>query len=110
MLYKFKSKVTGDLIMLDPNGRQILQLIGKDDPTSAHKGILLPADMPAAIAALEHAIAQDDAAQQQHLQEAQAAGKTQSPADGVTLRQRALPFIEMLQRCQKADKEVVWGV
>ena len=65
---------------------------------------------PDQLSHLEHAIAQDDAAQQQHLQEAQAAGKTQSPADGVTLRQRALPFIEMLQRCQKADKEVVWGV
>ncbi|MEY3765650.1 MAG: hypothetical protein RLZ03_609, partial [Pseudomonadota bacterium] len=29
MLYKFKSKATGDLIMLEPHGRQILSLIGK---------------------------------------------------------------------------------
>lgn len=110
MLYKFKSKVTGDLIMLEPNGRQILQLIGKDDPQSPHKGILLPADMPAAMAALERAIAQDEAAITQHLEQAQAAGESLTRADLVTLRQRAVPFIDMLQRCHQADKEIVWGV
>ena len=108
MLYKFKSKVTGDLIMLEPNGRQVLQLIGKGD---AAKGILQPAEMPAAIAALERAVAEDEAAQQQRLQDAQAAGEKAAPrADTVSLRQRAVPFIDMLKRCQQADKEIVWGV
>lgn len=109
MLYKFKSKATGDLIMLEPNGRQILQLIGKDD-ASLVKGIVLPPDMPAAIAALERAIAQDEAVLQQRLKEAQAAGETLPRAEGVSLRQRALPFIDMLQRAHRADKEIVWGV
>jgi hypothetical protein len=110
MLYKFKSKVTGDLIMLEPNGRQVLQLIGKGDAASLVKGIVLPADMPAAIAALERAVAEDDAAQQQRLQEAKAAGEKPSRSDTVSLRQRAVPFIDMLKRCQQADKEIVWGV
>jgi len=110
MLYKFKSKVTADLIMLEPNGRQILTLIGKDDPGVPAKGILLPAEMPAAIAAIERAIEQEEAAVRKRLQEAQAAGESLSRADLVTLRQRALPFITMLQRCHQADKEVVWGV
>ncbi len=110
MLYKFKSKATGDLIMLEPNGRQILRLIGKDDAANLQKGIVLPAEMPAAIAALEQAIAQDEAALQQRLQEAQAAGETVSRTDLITLRQRAVPFIDMLQRCHQADTEVVWGV
>ena len=30
MLYKFKSKAAGDLIMLEPNGRRVLEIIGKD--------------------------------------------------------------------------------
>ena len=108
MLYKFKSKVTGDLIMLEPNGRQVLQIIGKGDGA---KGILLPADMPSAIAALERAVAEDEAAQQQRVQEAQAAGEKLAPrAETVSLRQRAVPFIDMLKRCQQADKEIVWGV
>jgi hypothetical protein len=110
MLYKFKSKVTGDLIMLEPNGRQILQLIGKGDAESLRKGILLPPDMPAAIAALERAIAEDDAVQQQRQKEAQAAGEKPGRAETVSLRQRAVPFIDMLKRCHQADKEVVWGV
>ena len=46
MLYKFKSKATGDLILLEPHGRHILGLIGKDP---SPKGILLVADMPAAM-------------------------------------------------------------
>ena len=29
MLYKFKSKSTADLIMLEPNGRRVLEIIGK---------------------------------------------------------------------------------
>ena len=107
MLYKFKSKVTGDLIMLEPNGRQILNLVGKDNQA---KGILLPQDMLAAIAALEQAIAQDEAALEQRRQAAQAAGETLPRADMVTLRQRAVPFIDMLKQCERAGKEIVWGV
>ncbi|MEI8156825.1 MAG: DUF1840 domain-containing protein [Burkholderiales bacterium] len=107
MLYKFKSKVTGDLIMLEPNGRQILNIVGKE---SLVKGILLPQDMPAAIAALELAIAQDEAALEQRRQSAQTAGETLPSTDRVTLRQRAVPFIDMLKQCQKAEKEIVWGV
>jgi len=110
MLYKFKSKVTGDLIMLEPNGRQILTLIGKADAASLAKGILQPQDMPAAITALEHAIAQEEAAQQQRMHEVQAAGETVPRPDAVSLRQRAVPFIDMLKRCHQADKDIVWGV
>lgn len=29
MLYKFKSRATADLIMLEPQGRQIVTIIGK---------------------------------------------------------------------------------
>jgi hypothetical protein len=107
MLYKFKSKVTGDLIMLEPNGRQILNIVGKE---SLAKGILLPQDMPAAIEALERAIAQDEAAQEQRRQSALAAGESLPRSDTVTLRQRAVPFIDMLKQCQRAEKEIVWGV
>ncbi len=110
MLYKFKSKVTGDLIMLEPNGRQVLQIIGKDDAASLAKGILLPADMPSAISALERAMAEDEAAQQQRLQDEKTAGDKTPRSDTVSLRQRAVPFIDMLKRCQEAGKEVVWGV
>ncbi len=108
MLYKFKSRAAPDLIMLEPNGRRMLQLIGK--PADAKQGILQPADMPAAIAALEAAIAQEEAERRAAEAEAAAKGEELPEPEGVSLRQRATPFIDMLRRCQKADKEIVWGV
>ena len=57
MLYKFKSKATADLIMLEPNGRQILRIIGKEPAT---KGILEVLEMPRAIEALRQAVQQEE--------------------------------------------------
>ncbi|MBA3772567.1 MAG: DUF1840 domain-containing protein [Ramlibacter sp.] len=107
MLYKFKSKAAGDLIMLEPNGRRVLEIVGKD---AGPKGIILPADMPAAVAALEGAIAREEADQQALADEARAKGETPPRFDNVSLRQRAVPFLDMLRRCQKAGQEIVWGV
>jgi hypothetical protein len=109
MLYKFKSKVCGDIIMLEPQGRQILTIWGRDASTLQQPGILLPADIPAAMAALQAAVAQDEAQRTQAAQAAQG-GEASGLAPGVSLRQRAVPLMDMLQRSLKADKEIVWGV
>ncbi len=108
MLYKFQSRAAPDLLMLEPQGRRILKVIGKfsDD----RRGILQPVDMPAAIAALETAIEQDERGKRETA-EAQAGEPENGDLDEtVSLRQRAAPFIEMLRRSQVADKDVVWGV
>jgi hypothetical protein len=107
MLYKFKSKAAGDLIMLEPNGRRVLQIIGKDP---GPKGIILPEEMPAAVNALDAAIAKEEAEQKAAIEEAKAKGEVPPKFDAVSLRQRAVPFIDMLKRCAKEDKEIVWGV
>jgi hypothetical protein len=107
MLYKFKSKAAGDLIMLEPNGRRVLQIIGKDPQP---KGIILPEQMPAAVTALEAAIAKEEADQKALVEEAKAKGEAPPHFEAVSLRQRAVPFLDMLRRCQKAGKEIVWGV
>lgn len=108
MLYKFKSKATGDLIMLQANGRQVLEIIGKD--TSSPSGILLPPQMAAAITALEAAVLKEEQAQQSLIEEAKARGETLPRFEAIALRQRTLPFIDMLRRCLKEDQEIVWGV
>ena len=107
MLYKFKSKAAGDLIMLEPNGRRVLEIIGKD---AGPKGIILPGQMGPAIHALEQAITTEEAEQQAAIDEAKAKGQVPPRFDSVSLRQRAVPFIDMLKRCEKAGKEIVWGV
>jgi hypothetical protein len=111
MLYKFKSKASGDLIMLEPNGRRVLEIIGK---TPGAKGIVLPEQMPAAIARLEAAIAQDEAehAAAQNHSHHHGGDKGSVAYDGtaVGFRQRVSPFVELLKRCHLADREIVWGV
>src|SRR6478735_2877113 len=100
MLYKFKSKATGDLIMLEPNGRRVLEIIGKD---AGPKGIILPEEMPAAIGALEAAIAKEEQEQEQVAAEAKAKGEVaRGSSDNVSLRQRAVPFLDMLRRASGA--------
>jgi hypothetical protein len=106
MLYKFKSKAAGDLIMLEPHGRRVLDAIGKDGA----KGVILPEQIGPAIAALQAAIAREEAATKPAAQDAVAADQGQAAADGVSLRQRATPFIDMLRRSEAEKVEVVWGV
>ena len=107
MLYKFKSKAAGDVIMLQPNGKQVLQIIGND---AEPKGIIVPAQMAAAIAALNAAIAQEEADRKAAIELALKEGRSAPGFDAITLRQRAHPFIEMLRKCEAAGKEIVWGV
>ena len=111
MLYKFKSKATGDLIMLQAHGQRVLEIIGKDTaPGSGDKGIILPTEMAAAIQALQDAVAREEADQAASVAKAKARGESPPRFEAIGLRQRAQPFIEMLRRCEKADKEIVWGV
>ena len=109
-MYKFKSRDAGDLIMLEPNGRQILTILGRTDETSQGKGILLPEDMPEAIQKLESAIQADEEHKAQVIKEALAKGEAPPRFEGISLRQRAVPFIELIRRSHKAEKEIVWGV
>jgi hypothetical protein len=102
MLYKFRSKAAGDVIMLGPSGDQVMRLIGRDP---AVKGIFEVQDMPALMAQLEHAVAVDEQARQA----AADRDTSQSRGDGVTLRQRVWPLIDMLRRCHRAGEVIVWG-
>jgi hypothetical protein len=111
MIYKFKSKATGDLIMLGPNGDQLLRLLGREP---GPKGIFEPADMPALITTLKAAVQADEVARAEA--RAGADGTAEAAADEpaaqaqVSLRQRVWPMVEMLGRAQAAGQPVVWGV
>jgi hypothetical protein len=105
MIYRFRSPATGDLVMLGPSGDELLRILGREP---AARGIIEPAAMPAAIAALQAAVAQAEAA-------GAAASGDGDPDDtpgprGVSLRQRVWPMVEMLRRAHAAEAPVVWGV
>ena len=116
MIYRFKSRAAADLLMLGPHGDALLRVLGREP---AERGIIEPADIPAALLALRAAIETDEA-----LRAAQPAGGAEparagldTPADdgaalpeGVSLRRRLWPMVEMLRRAQAEDEAVVWGV
>jgi hypothetical protein len=111
MLYQFKSRVTGNVIMLQPNGEQVLQIIGKhssSDPST--KGILLPEQMPQALAALETAIAEEDVTRAEAVAQAKIDHVPPAHAGTIGLHQRALPLMDMIRECQKANEAITWGV
>lgn len=117
MLFKFKSKIEGDLIMLEFNARHVLQIIGKE---AGPQGIIVAGEMADAIAALDKAIATEEAAIAaakkastefaEFAESATAVENTASPADPVPLRQRSLPFMKLLKACNSANTNIVWGV
>jgi hypothetical protein len=106
MIYRFTSPATGDVVMLGPNGDELLRILGREP---APKGIIEPAAMAAAMATLEAAVlaaetppgttAESDTDADAHAQQR-----------GISLRQRIWPMREMLRRALAENKPVVWGV
>lgn len=111
MLYKFKSKAAGDVIMLQANGKRVLDIIGRANGRDYDaSGILQPGQMKAAVDALNAAADQEEADQKAAIAKAAEEEKSAPSFDAVSLRTRAHPLIEMLKRCEKARAEIVWGV
>lgn len=105
MIYKFKSKAAGDVVMLGDSGDQLLRLLGREP---APQGIFEVADMPALRTALEQAVAAEEAARAEA--EAHAEGRQLPPHENVSLRQRVWPLVEMMKRAQADNHPIVWGV
>lgn len=107
MIYKFKSKAAGDVIMTAPVGDRLLGLMGREP---APRGIFLPEHMPGLIEALEAAIRGEEQAVREAAELATQEGRPAPRSPEVSLRQRAWPLIDMMQRARSADRDIVWGV
>ena len=106
----FKSAATADVIYFGDVARRMMELIGKE-PTD--KGIVSVEQLPAAIARIKTAIAEDKERHRQHVLDEEP--KTETSASGgsrpaVSLTQRAVPLLDMLEYSLKEKKPVVWGV
>ena len=107
MIYKFKSKAAADVIMMGPQGDQILALLGR---APASQGLLAVANLTHAMASLERAAAEDEAAFAVLQADALAAGLAQPRREGISLRQRVWPLLELMRHSLQAGQDVVWGV
>ena len=106
MLYRFKSRATADLVMLEPAGRRLLEVLGREP---SEQGIFELAHLPELMTRLEQAVQQDEAMWQEAEAQAQAQGQ-QVKKPEVSLRQRVWPMREMMRRCQAEGQPIVWGV
>jgi len=107
MPYKFKSRATADLIMLDATARRLLEIVGKD---TEGPGIITAEQIPGALAALEQAVRAEEArrAEAQQDEDEQDQGDAPAQGEGVSLRQRTAPFVDMLKRSAAEGRDVTW--
>ncbi len=112
MIYEFKCRATGTVVMTQQIAEHMLGIIGKEP---AAKGVILPAQMPEAIRALEAAVELDREEERKAREHPKSASEEAELDDEerqpvVSLGQRAWPFIEMLRSAAAADREITWGV
>jgi hypothetical protein len=105
MIYEFKSRATGSIVMTEPVGNAMLEAIGREP---SDKGVITPEQMPDAIARLQALSADNPPPEPDDNPPADA---SESRIDApVSLSQRAFPLIEMLLAAHSAGKDVTWGV
>ena len=107
MLYKFKSPVAADVIMLQPNAEELLAIIGKAPGAT---GIITVEQASAAIAALKAEIGRREAPGAAPADGGEDGASDAAQEESVSLRRRAAPFVDMLECSSAAGKNVVWGV
>ena len=103
----FRSEVGPDVMMFDPVAHRMMDLIGKEH---SGRGVVTVEQLPDAIAALKAAIAKDRAAQQAQPDEEEDGDEETRPPRPVSLAQRALPLVELLEISLARGKPVTWGV
>lgn len=106
----FRSEVGPDVMMFDAVAQRMMTLMDKEH---AARGVISVEQLPAAIASLKAAIAQDRAVQRA----APVAADTEEEDDAaaaaaapVSLAQRATPLVELLEISLARGKPVTWGV
>jgi len=102
----FQSDASGDVMMFDDVAQRMMDIMGKDRTA---RGVVTVEQMPECIARLKAAIAEDRARAL-----GKAPGEEEEEETGVSARvslaQRALPLVELLERSLEREKPVLWGV
>ena len=107
MIITFKSKAAGDVIQFGDPAKRLLGIMGKDAESAT--GIITVEQLPDALARLKAAVAAERAelgGRSRNDDEDERQGKP--PA--ITLSQRAVPLIELLEYALRDKAPVTWGV
>ena len=110
MLYEFKSRATGTVVMTGPVAEQVLAIVGK---AAGPQGIFTVEQMGSAIAALQAAVERERTERASDARDADRDGADEDEADrtpSISLAQRAWPLMDMLRAARAADQVVTWGI
>jgi hypothetical protein len=109
MLYEFKSKATGTVVMTGPVAERLLSIVGK---APGPKGVFTVEQMGPALDALQTAIDREraESADADDAAEPDAGERGADDPRTVSLAQRAWPLMDMLRTARAADLVVTWGV
>ena len=97
MLVKFHSSTSGEIMMFTETARLMLGLLHK---ACDAKGVITLEQLPDAIAFIRAAVERDPGAPKD--------SAAASPELPIGFRQRAQPFLELLQRTQRKEGYVLW--
>lgn len=110
MIVTFQSPASGDVIMFGDVAQRMMEIMGKD---ATEKGIVTVGQLPDAIARLKAAIDEDKRKRAAEPEEARPQYEKDDRGNlrpYVSLYQRAVPLLELLEWSLKKQKPVVWGV
>ena len=105
MLITFKSPASHDVVMFEKNAQELLNILGKDPKASM--GVVTVEQIPEAIARLKAAIASEP---ENHASVEMEDDAEADSDEAVSIGQRALPFIELLEISLAENVPVTWGV
>lgn len=107
MLYRFNSRAAPSFVMLEIHARQLFDILGR---AATPQGVITVEQMPAAIAALEAAMALE--ASNAHNDDGYAVEGHDNEAEKshIGIRQRGAPLLHMLKNSLADRKDVIWTV
>jgi len=107
MLILFHSKAAAEVLMLGEHALPILRAAGRvTGDTLPERGVITRADLAAAIAGIEGAVALDPV--QNEDEERDDEEPVHPISRPVSLSQRAYPLLAMLRAAQAGDADVTW--
>ncbi|MCX7946349.1 MAG: DUF1840 family protein [Hydrogenophilus sp.] len=110
LLLTFRSDADADILIYRKHAEPILKLLGKD----LERGILTPEELPAAIAILEAAAAEERARAQQALRASHPSSASPDAETEASIpigfHQRVWPLLQMMKRALAEQKPILWGL
>lgn len=111
MLVRLTSSTSGEMIMFAEHAHQLFEILGKE---CTARGVFSKEQLPDAIARLHRAVEEEKKAAREFAQEMhgadahEEAGDESKVGDAITLGQRAVPLIHLMEWTAKEEGFILW--